>query len=156
MHFRHILGMTALAVIGAIALAQAQTAPRQTAGSHITVNTCNPHRHHAGVTHPWIDPYGIWHPATGFPYSEGFLEIAYTNDAKSAAKEIDFGLVSRGTMIAVATDVGTFSPGAVIDHEFVVSPEIFPIGTSLPYCAVLRVKYADGTEWRNPHPPQEG
>lgn len=127
---------------------------RQTPGSQITVTQCNPHRHQAGSPgHPWIDPYGIYHGVDHFPYDVGFLGIAYTNDAAKTATEIDFGLVSRGSLIALTKDVGTFSTGAKIDHEFSLDPEVFPIGTAFPYCAVLRVKYADGTEWRNLRPP---
>lgn len=129
---------------------------RQTPGSHITVTQCYPHRHPAGTPgHPWIDPYGIYHGAADFPYSVGFLAITYTNDAPETAEEITFGLVARGSLIAFAKDVGTFSTGAKIAHEFSVDPEIFPIGTALPYCAVLGVKYAGGSEWRNPNPPPE-
>lgn len=128
---------------------------KQTPGAQILVTRCDPHRHTPGTAHPWIDPYGVLHPATNFPYAEGFLAITYVNRNTQPAKEVDFGLVSRGSLIAVANDAGTFSPGASIAHEFAVSPEIFPIGTALPYCAVLRVKYADGTEWHNPNPPQE-
>lgn len=130
---------------------------RQTPGSQIAVTHCYPHRHRAGTPgHPWIDPYGIYHGAANFPYTVGFLAIDYVNQAPKAASEIDFGLVARGTLIAVTKDVGTFTPGATIAHEFSVDPEIFPIGTALPYCAVLRVKYADGSEWRNPNPPPSG
>jgi hypothetical protein len=129
---------------------------KQTPGSMITVTQCNPHQHAAGTPfHPWIDPYGIYHGNGPFPYETGFLEIAYANGSDVAAKEIDFGLVARGSLIATTKDVGTFSKDAKIDHEFSVDPEIFPIGTALPYCAVLRVKYADGTEWQNPNPPTQ-
>src|SRR5690242_20535485 len=72
-------------------------------------------------------------PLKNFPFTEGFLEVAFSNDASKAASEVDFGLVSRNSMIAVTNDVGTFSPGAKIDHEFSVDPQIFPIGTALPY-----------------------
>lgn len=133
--------------------ANAQTV-RQTPGSRITVTQCNPHRHTVGTAaHPWIDPYGNYHNVANFPYDVGFLGVTYTNDARVAAKEVDFGLVARNSLIAVAKDVGTFSPGAKIDHEFSVDPQIFPIGTAFPRCAILRVKYADGREWRNPNPP---
>jgi len=152
---RRVVAAAALAALLLPNSMPAQAQLRQTPGSQITVTECNPHRHTAAQAHPWIDPYGIWH-STGFPYYEGFLAITYTNNAQVAAKEVDFGLVVRHTLIAVTTDVGTFSPGAQIAHEFEVSPEIFPIGTSFPYCAVLRVKYSDGTEWHNPRPPQEG
>lgn len=89
---------------------------RQTPGSRIMVRQCSPHRHRAGTSHPWIDPYGIYHGPANFPYTEGFLAISYTNDAPKTAK-------------------------------------IFPIGTAFPYCAVLRVQYADGSVWQNPNPP---
>lgn len=129
---------------------------KQTPGSQITVTQCNPHRHPAGYAgHPWIDPYGIYHTAHDFPYTVGYLGVVYTNDAPKDAKEVDFGLVSRGSLIAIAKDVGNFTTGVKIDHEFSVDPEIFPIGTAFPYCAVLRVKYADGTQWRNPSPPSQ-
>lgn len=127
---------------------------RQTPGSRIAVSQCNPHRHTAGsAAHPWIDPYGIYHTDARFPYEVGFLGITYANQSRMTAKEVDFGLVARNSLIAVVKDVGTFSPGAKIDHEFSVDPEIFPIGTAFPQCAVLRVKYGDGREWRNPNPP---
>lgn len=137
-----------------IALPASAQQLQQTPGSQITVTQCAPHRHQVGSPgHPWIDPYGIYHGVERFPYEVGFLGIGYTNTARKAATEVDFGLVSRGSLIAVAKDVGTFSSGAKIDHEFSLDPEVFPIGTAFPYCAVLRVKYADGTQWRNASPP---
>ncbi|HEX5275490.1 MAG TPA: hypothetical protein VFW34_09475 [Candidatus Rubrimentiphilum sp.] len=153
------LGIAALTgmLAAAISVAYAQTL-KQTPGSQISVSQCSPHQHQPGVgaPHPWVDPYGILHTnVSTFPYAEGFLAITYANQASKAATEVDFGLVSRGYLIAVVNDAGTFSPNVPIAHEFSVSPEIFPIGTSLPYCAVMRVKYADGTEWRNPNPPEE-
>jgi len=127
----------------------------QTPGSNIVVTSCDPHVHTAAEAHPWIDPYGGWHYGAGaFPSWDAFLAISYQNKAAVAATEVDFGLVARGSLIALAKDVGSFAPNVTIDHEFVVSREIFPIGTALPYCAVLRVKYSDGTEWQNPSPPQ--
>lgn len=137
--------------------ASAQTAPQmpQTPGSNVLVTECDAHQHTVAQAHPWIDPYGYWHYGlSDFPYYDGFLAISYENRAPLAASEIDFGLVARGSLVAVAKDVGTFAPGAAIDHEFVVGGSIFPLGTALPYCAVMRVKYADGSEWINPTPPE--
>ncbi|HEU5481136.1 MAG TPA: hypothetical protein VFU90_14930 [Candidatus Tumulicola sp.] len=126
----------------------------QTGGSKILVTECNPHEHTAAEAHPWIDPYGNPHyTTTNFPAWDAFLTIGYKNQAPSAATEVDFGLTLRGSLVAVAKDVGTFSPGVAIDHEFVVSREIFPLD-GMPYCTVLRVKYADGTVWQNPSPPE--
>ena len=151
------LAALAIALAASTGASYAQSL-KQTPGSQISVTQCYPHRHQPGVgaPHPWIDPYGILHSNVNtFPYAEGFLAITYANQAAKPATEVDFGLVARGSLIAVVNDAGTFSPNVAIAHEFSVSPEIFPIGTSLPYCAVMRVKYADGTEWRNPSPPQE-
>lgn len=132
----------------------AAATPKQTPGSQIYVISCRPHVHTAAEAHPWIDPYGTLHARPNpFPYFDAFLAISYQNQAPADATEVDFGLVARGWLVAVARDVGTFSHGTTIDHEFVISREVFPLGTAFPSCAVLRVKYADGTEWVNPSPP---
>lgn len=132
------------------------SALRQTRGSNVEVVECSPHRHISSRTaHPWVDPYGIHHGASDFPMWDGFLSISYRNQAPITATEIDFGLVVRHSLIETATDVGVFSHGALIEHEFAVSREIFPVGAARPYCAVLRVKYADGSEWYNPRAPQD-
>jgi len=145
--------MKALLAAPMLALLLPCTAPAQelqTPGSKILVMECNPHRHSVGQAHPWIDPYGNWHysPAA-FPYWDAFLAITYENRAPLVATEIDFGLFASGSLIAVARDVGKFSPNVKIDHEFVVSREIFPLSAT-PSCAVFRVKYADGSVWQNP------
>jgi hypothetical protein len=124
----------------------------QTAGSKIAVFECNPHTHTMPQAHPWIDPYGITHyNPSSFPYWDAFLGIVYENRADVSATEVDFGLVAGGGVIAEVKDIGNFAPGVKIDHEFVVSREIFPLA-STPYCSVLRVKYADGSAWANPAP----
>lgn len=145
--------LAALAFAAAAAPASAQA--RQTPGSPVTIETCYPHRHTTGQRHGWIDPYGNHRDSTLFRLQDGFLAIDYRNDGRVAATEIDFGLVARRTLVAVAKDAGTFSPGVTIRHEFVISQEVFPLGTQFPYCAVLRVKFADGSSWRNPNPPPE-
>lgn len=139
------------ALVLAFGVASAQGV-RQTPGSNIAVTQCSPHRHDVSYPgHPWIDPYGIYHGPMHFPTYEGYLAITYTNKAAVAATEVDFGLVARRSMIAIVKDVGTFSPAISIDHEFSLDPQVFPIGTALPFCEVLRVKYANGTVWNNPH-----
>ncbi len=149
-------GGTAALIALALSPLGAQTpALQQTPGSQIAVTSCDAHRHDISQRHGWIDPYGIYHPAAmDFPYEDAFLAITYKNTAQVAATEIDFGLVARSSLVAVAKDVGTFSTGAVIDHEFSISRQVLPLGTAFPYCAVLRVKYADGRVWTNPNPPE--
>jgi hypothetical protein len=149
-----LLATTIAAAIAALPIVTPAQDLQQTPGSNIVVTWCHPHIHTAAQRHPWIDVWGHWHPGPGFPYWDAFLGISYRNTAKVAATEVDFGLVARGYLIAVARDVGTFSPGVLIDaHEFQIARDAFPIGTAFPYCAVMRVKYADGTVWENPHPP---
>ena len=142
-----------LAVLLSIPIsAPAQT--EQTPGSKILVIDCNPHRHTAAESHPWIDPYGMQHyNPTTFPSWDAFLQVTYQNQAPLKATEVDFGLVLAQSLVAVTKDVGDFASGVEIDHEFVLSREIFPLA-SKPYCAVLRVKYADGSIWQNPAPPE--
>ena len=67
--------------------------------------------------------------------------------------EIEFGLVTSGTLRAEVKDVGTFSPGAEIKHKFGISPNVFPLQTALEQCVPLRITFADGTKWRNPGLP---
>jgi len=148
-----ILAVAISSLMPCAANAQGQ---KQTNGSNISVMRCEPHQHPTSFAgHPWIDPYGTYHTAANFPYIEGFLGVQYSNDAPVAATEVEFGLVSRDWLVAVVRDVGSFARGATIDHEFSLDPQIFPIGTALPYCAVLYVKYADGTVWFNPSPPRQ-
>ena len=68
-------------------------------------------------------------------------------------KEIEFGLIVRGSLVAEVKDVGTFSPGAEIKHKFGVSKNIFPIQTSYAKCVPLHILFVDGTKWKNPHLP---
>jgi hypothetical protein len=155
MRFR-ILSTFSAAVLAAACLSGSSAATMQTPHSHILVSSCSAHRHNSMTqAHPWIDPYGIWHNSSTFRLTDGFLAVDYTNEAAIPATEIDFGLVARGYMVATANDVGTFSPGIAIRHEFAVSQELFPLGTGILACVVLRVKYADGSVWHNPEPPPQ-
>jgi hypothetical protein len=98
------------------------------------------------------DVYGfqVLEPAmTGNPT----LSIDYVNISDRIANTVEFGLVARGHLVAEVRDVGTFSPGVDIKHTFGLSPNVYPLGTGLPLCRPLRVKFADGTLWVNPHLP---
>lgn len=144
------------AILAATWVAGSSATTMQTPHSQILVSSCWAHRHYTlAQAHPWIDPYGVWRSSSTFRLTDGFLAVDYTNQAALAATEVDFGLVVRGSLVATAKDVGTFSPGVAIRHEFVVSPEIFPLRTSFPACIVLHVRYADGSSWRNPAPPPQ-
>ena len=106
----------------------------------------------------WRDPYGYRYrqypyPATVSTTSPA-LNIDFVNVTPRAVKEVEFGLVARGSLIAEVRDVGTFSQGAEIRHRFGLNPNAFPIGTGLPQCLPLRVTYSDGSVWTSPHLPK--
>ena len=140
----------ALSIIaGAPAIAMVQHTP----GAHLNVLKCLPHRGAYSHNETYFDQYGniFNRVAPGRPST---LEIHYVNINALTASEIDFGLVARNVLVAQVTDAGTFSPGILIDHEFDIPHEVFPLGTGLPQCVVLKVKYNDGSVWNNPKPPQ--
>jgi hypothetical protein len=135
----------------------------------IKVNVCNPKRNHymaTGYT-PAFYPggYGYYGRYWGWPsvygptyyqypvQGEPTLGIDYVNVTSVVMKEIEFGLVVRGDLVAEVKDVGTFSPGAEIKHEFGISPNVFPIQTSYAECVPLKITFADGSKWKNPHLP---
>jgi hypothetical protein len=159
--------------LGVAALCSLCVAPAVSATTHpahpIKVNACNPERNirynYAGYT-PAFYPYGYgygrywgWPSVYGPTYyqypvqGEPTLGIDYVNVTSSVMKDIEFGLVVRGSLVAEVRDVGTFSPGAEIKHKFGVSPNIFPIQTSYAQCVPLKITFEDGTKWKNPHLP---
>lgn len=167
-----------LAIAGLPALASAQgslssatiavaNAPAMRTMPHpISVTSCNPQRNTymaAGFTPAFYPSYagGFWgwpsvygpsyyqYPVQGNPT----LGIDYSNSTQSVMKDIEFGLIANGKLVAEVRDVGTFSPGAEIKHEFGLSPNVFPLQTSIVHCAPLRITFADGSKWKNPHLP---
>jgi hypothetical protein len=134
----------------------------------ISVQSCNPSQNNyvaAGYTPAFYPAYagGYWgwpavygpaynyyqYPVQGNPT----LGIDYHNATNIVMKDIEFGLVARGSLVAEVRDVGTFSPGAEIKHEFGLSPNVFPLHTGLAQCVPLKIVFADGTKWTNPHLP---
>jgi len=84
-----------------------------------------------------------------------FLAIDYVNVTTKPMATIEFGLIANRNLVAMVRDVGTFSPGAEIKHQFGISPNVFPISTGLPHCVPLRITYKDGTTWKNPRLPDD-
>lgn len=115
----------------------------QTPGSNVRIAQCDPR------------PYN-GRAQSGFsvtPYSgvRTILAMQYQNQAPSAATAIVFGVVSGGKLVGVTEDDGSFSRGALINHEFKLGQEI-PSGEQTR-CVVLRVRYANGRAWFNPDAP---
>lgn len=128
----------------------------------IHVTTCDPQlnpslgyapAYYPGVPFFWRDIYGYRYYQPPIARANPTLSIAYVNKTQKVMQKIDFGLVASGRLVAEVRDAGTFSPGVEIRHEFGLSPNVFPLQTGLPRCVPLRITYADGTTWRNPHLP---
>lgn len=143
-----------------------------TSNSPVKVNSCTVE---AGTTHVsgfttgyypaagpyyWRDPYGYRYHQ--FPSSVNTtvhttnpsLNISYVNVTPETLKEIEFGLIARGELIAEVRDVGTFSQGAEIKHRFGLDPNVFPTGTGRPQCIALRATSESGKVWTSPHLPK--
>ena len=131
-----------------------QAEEKQTAGSGIHVQACSAKKGRPAYTQTYTDSEGKVRTRR-IEEEDSYLKIHYRNTAVVAAREIDFGLVARDELVDKVKDVGTFSPGILIEHKFKVSRDIFPLRTALPYCAVLRVRYDDGRVWNNPNPPSD-
>lgn len=108
--------------------APATPPPVQTPGSNITITTC----------HAQLDP-----PP---------LRIAYVNDGKVTANEVDFEIDTNAGTLRTVSDRGTFESGKPINHVFALPTDASPLGLSSARCIVTQVIYADGTIWKNPKP----
>ncbi len=163
---------TARFSLGVAALCLLCSAPALSVMVHtphpIKVNKCNPQRGTYTQTgfvpayYPMgVGPYWGWPSVYGYGYryyqspvaGNPTLAIDYVNATETVMKDVEFGLVVRGTLVAEVRDVGTFSPGAEIKHEFGISRNVFPIQTSFPECVPLKITFADGSKWKNPHLP---
>jgi hypothetical protein len=132
--------------------------------SPVHVSTCQPSRN-VMVSGGWAPAYYpagpyYWPSVYGYRYyqppvrtSNPTLNIDYTNNTQQTMKQIEFGLVANGNLVAEVKDVGTFSPGVEIKHEFGLSPNVFPLQTGLARCVPLKIVYADGTKWKSPRLP---
>jgi hypothetical protein len=140
-----------------------------TSRSPVQVNRCEPRNritttsgyvpgyYPYGGRYYWRDVYGRNYYQPPFPsttHESPTLSIDFVNSTSKSMKTIDFGLVARGALVAEVRDVGEFSPGTKIKHEFGLDPNVFPLGTGLPQCVPLRIEFADGSSWQNPHLPK--
>lgn len=178
---RFSLGVAALCLAAGLpAVSPAQTslvamsqAAHVTTAHPINVSACNPQRN---VNYNWSGytpgyfpgPYygGFYRGYWGYPSVYGptyyqppvqnnpELGIDYANATNVVMKQIEFGLIVKGALVAEVKDVGTFSPGAEIKHKFGLSPNVFPLQTSYAKCVPLKIMFEDGSHWKNPHLPQ--
>jgi hypothetical protein len=177
---RFSLGAAALCLTAGIpahTTAQPSQVAMSSQAAHVTtphpiqVSACNPQRNvsynYAGYTpafYPGGYGYGYgrywgWPSVYGSTYyqypveNDPTLGIDYTNVTNVVMHQIEFGLLVRGELVAEVKDVGTFSPGAEIKHKFGLNPNVFPLQTSFAKCVPLKITFADGSKWKNPHLP---
>jgi hypothetical protein len=149
------------ALIAAASTADAQPTPPVRVDS-CAANAGSPGRTWSG-TYGHYAPYGYYTngrymrgtgPYMGHAYSEPStpptLAIGFANTSPKTATTVDFGLIAKGHNVAIVRDVGTFTTGAKIEHVFSLSPNVFPLGTSLYQCLPLHITYTDGTVWNHP------
>jgi hypothetical protein len=101
----------------------------------------------------WPSVYGPSYYQPAYASESPTLGIDYMNVTHAVMKQIEFGLIVKGSLVAEVKDVGTFSPGAEIKHKFGVSSNIFPLQTSFQKCVPLKITFEDGSKWKNPHLP---
>jgi hypothetical protein len=129
------------------------------AAPQTTVSGFTPAYYPARGPYYWRDPYGYRYHQYAYGSrtvhtTDPKLNIEFANVTAEPIREIEFGLVAKGRLIAEVRDVGTFSQGAVIKHGFALDPNVFPTGTAMHRCVPLRVTYQSGSVWTNPHLPK--
>lgn len=164
---RLLLGAAMLCLLAAFPAVQTAQAATVHVAHPIQINSCNPQRNVSTMTgfapayYPvGVGPYWGWYSVYGPRYyqypvasSSPTLGIDYVNRTSVVMRDIEFGLLANGQLVAEVRDVGTFSPGIEIKHEFGLNRNVFPLRTGLPQCVPLKITFADGTKWRNPHLP---
>jgi hypothetical protein len=103
----------------------------------------------------WGDPYGYGFYQPPLTTANPTMYVHFTNITDKVIKDVVWGLVANGRLVAEARDVGTFSPGAEIRHKYGISINAFPLQTAMPQCIALAVTFEDGTHMRNPNLPSE-
>jgi len=157
-------GVWGVLVVVAAALLLRAPALAMTYHGMIDVSRCDPQSNHqtypgyAPAYYPpgrfyWRDAYNLPYYQPPYATANPTLAIDYRNVSSRTMHAVEFGLVARGTLVAEVRDVGTFSHGAEIKHEFGLNENVFPLGTALASCVPLRIEFADGEHWANPNLP---
>jgi hypothetical protein len=81
-------------------------------------------------------------------YEPRYVNIVFTNEYGSPATEVIFAVETDGVVVDRIDDVGNFSAGIAIDHNFVY--ENLTNNFSGVTVAVVKARFADGTVWNNP------
>ena len=128
-----ITGRLAAALV-TVAAATASIAPAQ-AAAPILVKSCTVAK-----------PKPLSHMAGG-------TTIVYVNLGKKTAASVTFLVGYRNASshyLRRVTDVGSFSPGATIDHTLSLYNDVTYSGAQTTQCVPVEVKWAGGTVWIAP------
>ena len=86
-------------------------------------------------------------------HQAGGTHIVYVNLGKKTAASVTFLVGYRNAQqhyLRRTDDVGTFAPGATIDHTLSLYNDVTYAGAQTTQCAPVQVKYAGGTVWIAP------
>lgn len=81
-------------------------------------------------------------------FAPGVVRIAYRNTADVSAKEVTFQISDAAGRTADVEDVGSFTPGVTIDHDF----RVLKLGDGAQ-ARVVHVELADNSAWDAPPAP---
>jgi hypothetical protein len=121
--------------------------------SPITINSCGPILRQQ-QTFVWQSPPPSF---MGVPISStsSGMGITFVNESNRVATLVNFDVNDNGNRFVIR-DVGTFSPGVTIDHQYkngsgqsYILPAFI---TPHVQCRVASVTFADGSIWRHGHP----
>ncbi len=143
-----ILTACALAVMPKVANGDAGPVAATAAGQPpVTVNSCGPILNHNASASPAPTIAGIPIPVS----TSNGIAIEFVNESTQAAKLVNFDVNSGGQHFVIR-DVGTFSPGVSIKHEYRNgSGQAFVLPAFIApnvRCEVASVEFADGSTWR--------
>jgi hypothetical protein len=130
-HVKYLAASCAIAVL-ALAVVAVHAPPARAASNPILIEHCF-------ITQPK-------------PMSKlaGGTQIVYVNRGTKRATSITFAVGYRNAasnFYRRVTDVGSFAPGAQVDHHFDLYNDITYAGKQTSSCTALSVKWSDGTTW---------
>jgi hypothetical protein len=114
----------------------------------VAINDCTVLQWQNAGTYPYWNPYFYRPLARSVPETDG-IRISYVNRSNQVADRVAFIVDYRGQVDRIV-DVGTFSPGAVINHTFGNFSGYAYLGPRPNVCRVAAVRFRNGAIWRSP------
>lgn len=130
----NVFGRLSAAALVTIAAATASIAPAQ-AAAPVLIKSCTVNK-----------PKPMSHMASG-------TNIVYVNLGKKTAASVTFLVGYRNASqhyLRRVQDVGSFAPGATINHNLSLYNDVTYSGAQTAQCAAVEVKWAGGTLWIAP------